>query len=80
MFLEYRTLTFYATFIFQTRPKEYYVVTDEATMISPAAIAYGEQVGTSPILLVADEQESVTFVIARLRYRVFRFINSCFAL
>ncbi len=33
---------------------EYYVVTDEATMISSAARAYGKQIGTSHVLLAYD--------------------------
>ncbi len=33
---------------------EYYVVTNEATMISTAARSYGEQIGTSPVMLAYD--------------------------
>ncbi len=53
---------------------EYYVVTDEATMISPVARAYGKQIGTSPVLLVYDlnDASSGKFIVDYeiLRYKI----------
>ncbi len=37
---------------------EYYIVTDEATMISETARIYGKQIGTSPFLLAYDLNDS----------------------
>ncbi len=43
---------------YQLFDNEYYVVTAEAAMISPSARAYGEQMGTSPVLLVYNLGET----------------------
>jgi len=51
---------------------EYYVVTDEATMISPAARAYGEQICISPVLLAykLDDVSKGKYIID---YEIFRY-------
>ncbi len=56
------------------QPYEYYVVTDEATMISQAARAYGEQICTSPVLLAykLDDLNKGKYIIDYevLRYKI----------
>jgi len=56
------------------KPYEYYLVTDEATMISTAARAYGEQICTSPVLLAykLDDLSKGKYIIDYevLRYKI----------
>ncbi len=65
---------YYATVRKNNFTVEYYFVTDEATMISPAARAYGEQICTSPVLLVykLDDLSKGKYIIDYevLRYKI----------
>ncbi len=63
---------YYATIRKNNFTVEYYFVTDEATMISPAARAYGEQICTSPVLLAygLDDFSKGKYT---LDYEIFRY-------
>ncbi len=63
---------YYATIRKNNFTVEYYFVTDEATMISPAARAYGEQIYTSPVLLAygLDDFSKGKYIID---YEIFRY-------
>ncbi len=63
---------YYATIRKNNFTVEYYFVTDKATMISPAARAYGEQICTSPVLLAykLDDPGKGKYIID---YEIFRY-------